>query len=608
MMDAKAWLDEARTHAAAGNFLLAYDVAMRGLAEFAGDAALRHAAVLSLARSGATASARQRYGELGLGEVRRGDVSPALYTDVLALDARIAKDLALADGGEQRQQLLQEAANRYRKVFDVTGDYYPGVNAATLALLAGDRAAAAALASAVRQICERRLSQGGEDGYFIWASIAEAALVAGDEAAAAHALTRARASPDAQPDAVASTRKQLRLLCAAIGVPVSLLEPLRTAKVIYFTGHLAGRRLSDGQAEALAPRIASLLDAHEVGAGFGSLASGADILVAEALLARGADIELVFPFPLDEFRAVSVKPAGGTWLERFDRCLAKARSVTFATDDAYLGDEHLFTYASRLAMGLALQRAAALDSEARLLAVWDGGGAGGRLHAAGTAINVGLWHALGQPADVLTPDGRTIDPALAPLPGAGTQELSGERALRAMLFGDIKGFSKLHEQQIPVFAEKVLGTIAATLDRYEAAIDHRNTWGDGLYVVVKDAETAAECALELGRAIAELPFAELGLPATLGLRLGGHFGPVFRLYDPVIRQTAFMGRHVSRTARLEPVTPEGVVYVTDAFAAAIAATRRPRFTCNYVGMMPAAKDFGLMRMFALSRSPPSCHA
>ncbi len=44
-------------------------------------------------------------------------------------------------------------------------------------------------------------------------------------------------------------------------------------------------------------------------------------------------------------------------LARFDRCLANATSVSYATEDWYLGDDALFAYASRLAMGLALLRA-----------------------------------------------------------------------------------------------------------------------------------------------------------------------------------------------------------------------------------------------------------
>jgi hypothetical protein len=54
-----------------------------------------------------------------------------------------------------------------------------------------------------------------------------------------------------------------------------------------------------------------------------------------------------------------------------------------------------------------------------------------------------------------------------------------------MLFGDVKDFSKLKENQLPVFADHILGAIAGTLDRYGSAINFRNTWGDGLYVVTQ---------------------------------------------------------------------------------------------------------------------------
>lgn len=601
--DREFWLGEARSHRAAGDYLLAYDVAMRGLAEYPDDPALKHAAVLALARSGAIATARQRYLELGLGEVPRDRIPPALYVDIMSLDARIFKDLALMESGDRRTELLLEAAGRYRRIFDDTGDYYPGVNAATLTLLAGHPAEAKAIALSVREICRRRRAEGLEQGYYLWATVAEASLVAGDPKAAERALVQACSSADAERGAVATTRKQLRLLCSATGAPTSLLDNLRPPTVIHYAGHRIGSRLSATQAAALAPRIDAILAAHEVGIGFGSLAAGGDIVIAEALLRRGADLNLVFPFRLDEFRDLSVRPAGGAWLERFETCLAKARSQSFATDDSFLGDDSLFSYTSWLATGLTLQRAASLDAAARLVAIWNGG-PGEPSPAAGTAVDVGLWHALGLPADVLTSQGRAIDPELAPAPQRDWAEIIGKRVSRALLFGDIKGFSKLVERQLPVFAERILGAVAGTIDRYGAAVEVRNTWGDGLYLVISDAETAADCALELQRAISALPFAALDLPPTLGLRLGGHFGPVFRLYDPVLKQMTFMGCHVSRTARIEPVTPEGAVYVTDAFAAALAVTRRRRFVCDYMGVMPTAKGYGPMRMFALSRRNP----
>src|SRR6266566_5706843 len=206
--DHENWLNEAQSRAAAGDHLLAYDVASRGLEQYPHDPALKHAAVLAMARSGATAKARERYEELGLGDVSRADVSASLYTDIKSLDALIAKDLALTASSEYRQELLAATAHRYREIFDETGDYYPGVNAATLALLAGYRAEAKALAASVSGICKRRIEDGMECGYYIWATLAEAQVIGGDEAAAADALAEARRAADAKPDALAATRKQ----------------------------------------------------------------------------------------------------------------------------------------------------------------------------------------------------------------------------------------------------------------------------------------------------------------------------------------------------------------------------------------------------------------
>jgi hypothetical protein len=66
----------------------------------------------------------------------------------------------------------------------------------------------------------------------------------------------------------------------------------------------------------------------------------------------------------------------------------------------------------------------------------------------------------------------------------------------------------------------------------------------------------------------------------------------------VTGRRAFVGAHVTRTARIEPVTPLGEVYVTEQFAAALALTT-DAFACDYVGDIPAAKGFGTLRMCVL---------
>jgi class 3 adenylate cyclase len=167
-----------------------------------------------------------------------------------------------------------------------------------------------------------------------------------------------------------------------------------------------------------------------------------------------------------------------------------------------------------------------------------------------------------------------------------------------MLFADVKGFSKLGDAQLPRFAEHVLGAFANALERHRSNVEFSNTWGDGLYVVMTDAIAAAACALDLQHAMSELDLVALGLPEHLALRLGAHVGPVYALRDPILGVESFMGSQVSRTARIEPVTPSGAVYVTESFAANLELNDAP-FACDYVGHMPAAKDFGRLRMYRL---------
>jgi adenylate cyclase len=146
-----------------------------------------------------------------------------------------------------------------------------------------------------------------------------------------------------------------------------------------------------------------------------------------------------------------------------------------------------------------------------------------------------------------------------------------------------------------------MGRISEVLDEFHDEILHQNTWGDGLYVVLTDVQAAARCSLALQATMRELDLLRLGLPPSLGLRIGAHVGPVFEGWDPVLKQPAFYGTEVTRTARIEPRTPGGEVYVTDAFAALLELDQKQTLTCEYVGHIPTAKDYGVFPMYVLKR-------
>jgi class 3 adenylate cyclase len=582
------WLRAVKNAERRGELLTAFDLAERGLARHPDDISLKHRAVLALARAGSTEEASRRFEEYGLAKIEAEDVG--------ALRARIVKDFALAADGEERRSLAARSAGLYAAIFARTGGYYPAINAATLSMIAGDPRRARELAGQVLGL----VGGSGED-YYAAATEVEAQLLLGRVEEAQAALARAAAMRGGDAGAVATTRRQLRLVCDATGIAAEILAPLAGPAVAHYCGHLISAEHVDGRFRAevegmVSKRIAEEVRRHPVAHAYGALACGGDVLWAEALLAQGAELHVVLPFARDEFVQTSVAPAGPSWVERFERCLTAASTVTYATEDAFLGDDVLYRYGAELAMGLALLRARYLDAEARQLAVWDGAPAQG---AAGTAIEVATWQHLGLPVTIVSPNGPWSTSANAAAPP--TNGLPRGRVVRAMLFADVKGFSKLSDEQLPRFARRVLGAFASVLEHQGPTVCSRNTWGDAMYVVLTDAAAAAACALELQSAMEAVDLAAEALPPHLALRLGGHVGPVFHVEDPVTQTLSFMGSHVSRTARIEPVTPPGSVYVTEPFAAALVLAGRNDFVSDYVGHMPAAKDFGRLRMYNLRR-------
>jgi class 3 adenylate cyclase len=603
------WLAEARRHEHSGELFRAYDVARQGLAHFPDDLALKHRAVLCLASTGATRQAVEELARLGLDPVP--DISPAtgLGLDIAALKPRLLKDAALATTGRGRSAALAKAADAYEAVYRKAAQagnreaYYPCVNAASLNLLAGNEAAAFRLAAEV--LSQLAAWPAGDKSFYEIASELEACLVLGrlDEARRNIASVRTRVRSTAQADyrGLSSMVRQLRLIIEAKGLGSDWLEALAPPRVIHYLGHIIappgmpGRFAAEEEPAAKAA-IEAMLAAEDVGFAYGSLAAGADILFAEALLARNADLHIVLPFDREEFIEVSVRPAGEHWVRRFRRCFAAARrndAVHFATADRYLHDDHLFGYCSELAMGLALLRARHLSSAAEQIVVWDGKPAAG---PAGTAADVARWRHTGMPQKVI-PVGRD-----ARRPGASpSQGRVLERRTHAMLFGDMHGFSKLTDAQLPSFIASILGSFARVVERNQRDILLANTWGDGLFLVFEDAGQAAACALELQETVERIDLRGAGLPAEMGLRIGLHLGPVYGARDPVLKRRNFFGAHVSRAARIEPVTPERSVYVTETMAAVLALHNSDRFTCEYVGMTKAAKHYGQMRMFLLGR-------
>lgn len=582
-----------------GELIGACDVAREALAAGQDGPRLRYLSVLALARAGATAQAASEYARLNLH--RSGDV------DALSLWGRILKDAALAAPPGERSRYLVRAARAYRRVHDRTGHYFPGINVATLTHLGGRTAEARELAEALLAVPDIAVPA----DYYAGATRGEALALLGRWEEATAAFEAARALPGADPGSVASTRKQLALLLSN-AIPHSavadrLLAVLHLPRVLHVTaGHLRPDR-DEGE---LARAVDAVLDVERPGSAVGSLWTDGALFVAERLLARGVELHLVLPFGQDDFLAWFARTAAPGEVERRSRCLAAAATVTTATADGDFPDPELVAYAELIASGLAVARARRLATECVELELArpvspgrdDGApdGTGRAASARGRRVYA-VAPGTGAAAPTIPLASKPLDAsslAASSLAASLLAEVPHDREIRTFLFADVYGFSSIPESGLPAFWSRFMRGLGGVVDAAGSEVLHRNTWGDALFLVIADVLPAAELALAIQEKAAEMGRAEPDAPV---LRIGLHHGPVFRGTDPIRGGSGYFGTQVSRAARVEPIVPPGAVYVTEPFAALLAATGSRAFEAEYVGRIVLPKKYGEHRMYRLAR-------
>jgi adenylate cyclase len=575
----------AKAALARGDLIAAYDLTTAAIEEGDPGGTVRHQQVLALARMGDTERAMGLFSAYGL------DRSTNAHER--AIGARLLKDRALAaPPGPERREAILRAHDAYHSIYGDSGDSFPGINAATLALLAGDAAQSRTLAGAL--LADPAVAAAGD--YYMAATRAEALLLLGRTGEVTETLASDAIRGSGDYGGRSSTLRQLNMVAAHLGMGErerkALLAPLAPPRVAHYCGHMFG---ADASAEAqIREALDALLDEEGIGFAYGALACGADIIVAEALLDRGVELHVVLPFEEEDFLLQSVRPGGPGWEARYRACRDRAAGIQFASPMAFFGNPAQYGYASRTAMGLARLRAEHLAAEAVQIAVWDGAAGEG---PAGTGADVASWAASGERTRIVDPG--PVERGLErPAPRVTTPY---ERALAAILFTDFKGFSTLSEAALPAFWEGVMGVVAEVLDAHEAEVECRNSWGDALYAVMSSAPVAAEIALQLQDRLALFDFATLGLDGSGGMRIGAHYGPAYRTLDRITGRITYYGTEVSKAARIEPVTPPGAVFVTEPFAAILALEARGRFTCRYVGRIALAKKYGDYPMYRLAR-------
>ncbi len=329
-----------------------------------------------------------------------GSRLPELIEDIAAIEARAQKELAFAAAGEARLTHAAASADYYERIHTALGGIYAGINAAMMALIAGEAPHAERIAERIAGQLKRPA------GYWAEATLAEARLIGGDPAGAREALARAHDAGDATDGHRSSTRLQIRRIGAHLGTTVdALLAALPVGTAAAYSGPLLRGAELDEPAQVsieaeLRPAIDDVLAEYGIRYLYGALACGADIVVAEAALAAGAELHVVLPFPVEKFieTSVAIGNAGpDRWTARFWQCLRKSASLSTLVDRApetrQLDPYYLHGF--QLAAGLALLRADALSASATMIAIDDGRGGGS---TAGTDAVAAKWAEAGRPA------------------------------------------------------------------------------------------------------------------------------------------------------------------------------------------------------------------
>src|SRR3954453_5378995 len=587
----------------AGEFLTAYDAAKAAVETHPDDAWLRQRMALALAQMGSSGRAQEILNALV--------AEDPTNRETLSILGRTYKDQWCAD--PEDEETLRHSFEHYNRAFEVQPpESYPGINAATIALLLKETDRAKQIAIDVLKICQEQ-----PDDYWKLATVAEALVVLGDTDGAKQAYRSAVALEKDNLRAFSSTRKQARALSRQLHGRSDIFDDcFPIPKLVVFSGHMIDApdrrtpRFPPSKEDEIKALLEKQLAAMNAGIGFSSAASGSDILFLEAMIARGGTIHLVLPWPAEEFVKTSVAVAGdGDWMKRFEYVLDRAASIRVLGQLYMPGSATGFEYCNLSMNGLARIFARSLDLDITPLAVWDGyAGAPG-----GTGSFVRYWRNHGIPVKVvpiatkppsMLTDAETFDVDVDHSDDEfeAWVRASGRQEIKAIMFADVVGYSKLPETVIPKYVAQFNQRVSRLIADSSSAPINVNTWGDGFFFVFNGVEDAGRFALDLRDLVITTDWMDLGLPRNLSIRIGVHAGPVYVNFDPVVRQISFTGAHVSRAARIEPITHEGEVFVSEEFAALALADQSKGFTCDLVGTTALAKSYGLFRVYSLERS------
>lgn len=321
-------------------------------------------------------------------------------------DDQVDAETAGIVGGVYKRMWLttNNPINRARALtsYDVnyarTGDFYVGINVATLALLSGDPAKADRVAREV--MAKLGGSSRSSLGHWEMATLGEVYAVLNDRDEALKWYGHAAVKAAVLPQDIAVMRRQARLIFKHRGWDAtSLANVLPTPAVVVFSGHMTdmpGRavpRFPQVKVEPVRRLIAQWLKGRGAAIhGISSAARGGDLLFLSEVLALDGTATVQLPFPKADFIETSI--CDRKWQDKFENVLATDRvhcaTPLFERAPPTEAEQNAAFERCNEVIAQEAERLAQLfdDDAPTLLTVWNGAPGDG---AGGTAHAVAMW-------------------------------------------------------------------------------------------------------------------------------------------------------------------------------------------------------------------------
>lgn len=267
------------------------------------------------------------------------------------------------------QKYCNLAAEIYEKSYRQTGNYYTGINAASMLQMSGKGMSA-------KEIAKDIIEKLDEDPNDTWcmATLGEAHLLLKNREESRRLYIETRKSLNKDWSKLGVIYKQLWLINHYTMVPKDILSLFRPPVITVFAGHMIdqpGRkepRFTPAMVPAVKDAIASAIRTMNIEVGYSSLACGADILFVEEMIAQDKTVYILIPFKEEDFLNVSVRFAGSEWEDRYHAILEKVKAE-YISEAPFNGKNDNFDFLSKVLVGRGLLHASQIDSDANLLTV-----------------------------------------------------------------------------------------------------------------------------------------------------------------------------------------------------------------------------------------------